>query len=43
MDDLYIEDEYPRRGSRKFFKPVLKGEIENPILKKWIESRKQDN
>ena len=45
MDDLlYAEDEYPRRGSKKFFKTVLKGEKkENPVLVKWIESRKQDN
>ena len=43
MDDLYIEDEYPRRGSKKFFKPILKGEKkENPVLVKWLESRKHD-
>ena len=42
MDDLYVEDEYPRR-SNKFFKPALKGEKkEKPVLKKWIESLKQD-
>ena len=41
MDDLYIEDEYPRR-STKFYKPALKGEKENLILKKWIETLKYD-
>ena len=39
MDDLYQEDEYPRR-SNKFYKPALKGEKENPILKKWIDSQR---
>ena len=43
MDDLYIKDEYPRRGSKKFFKPILKEEKkENPVLVKWLESRKHD-
>ena len=39
MDDHYAEDEYPRR-SNKFYKPALKGEKENPILKKWIDSQR---
>ena len=40
MDDLYIEDEYPRRP-RKFYKPTLKGEINTRILGSWINEIKK--
>ena len=36
MDDIYVEDEYPCR-SNKHYKPSLKGEKVNLVLKKWIE------
>ena len=41
MDDLYVEDEYPCR-SNKHYKPSLKGEKVNPVLKKWIERARKD-
>tara|TARA_E500000331_G_scaffold226609_1_gene216938 strand:+ start:965 stop:1090 length:126 start_codon:yes stop_codon:yes gene_type:complete len=41
MDDLYIEDEYPRRP-KKFYKPTLKGELSKRILGSWIKKLKKN-